>query len=121
MGSLILSAQETEKPCLPVSDIPPSKLAFASGEKITLMASYTWGVVNTDVGTVSLELDDMDIDGEPGFQAKARLQTLKFFSAFFKVDDYYESHFKKSTHFNLWKVVNTTSKYWFFFGFKHWV
>lgn len=96
LGSLILSAQETEKPCLPVSDIPPSKLAFASGEKITLMASYTWGVVNTDVGTVSLELDDMDIDGEPGFQAKARLQTLKFFSAFFKVDDYYESHFKKS-------------------------
>lgn len=97
LGSLILSAQETDKPCLPVHDVPPSRLAFGPGEKITLMASYTWGVVNTDVGTVSMELSEKILDGgEPGFQAKGRIQTLKFFSTFFKVDDYYESHFKKS-------------------------
>ncbi len=87
---------ETEKPCLPVNEVPAARLAFAAGEKITMMASYTWGVVNTDVGTVSLHVTEKSLGGEPGFKAKGRLQTSKFFSAFFKVDDYYESHFKKS-------------------------
>ena len=92
----VVWAQDTEKPCLPVQDVPASRLAFIAGEKITMMASYTWGVVNTDVGTVSMEVAEKSLYGEPGFQAKGRIQTSKFFSAFFRVDDYYESHFKKS-------------------------
>lgn len=85
--------QEPEKPCLPVREVPVSQLAFGAGEKITIIASYTWGVVNTDVGTVSLEVAEKSTTQ---FQATGRIQTARFFNAFFREDDYYESHFDKS-------------------------
>jgi len=59
----VVWAQDTEKPCLPVQDVPASRLAFIAGEKITMMASYTWGVVNTDVGTVSMEVAEKSLYG----------------------------------------------------------
>ncbi|MFA5443744.1 MAG: DUF3108 domain-containing protein [Bacteroidales bacterium] len=90
-------AQEKEKPCLPVRDIPPSQMAFRPGEKLTIIASYQWGVVNTDVGTVSLEISESDTLEVPLYIAKGRIQTARFFNAFFRVDDYYESRFNQST------------------------
>ncbi len=94
--SWLSPAQEVEKPCLSVRDIPESQLAFGDGEKLTVIASYTWGVLNTDVGTVTLEISEKNEERAPQFVAKGRIQTARFFNAFFRVDDYYESHFKKS-------------------------
>lgn len=91
-----VQAQEPEKACLPVRDIPPSQMAFNSGEKLTIIASYQWGVVNTDVGTVSLEISESDTSEVPLYIAKGRIQTARFFNAFFRVDDYYESRFNKT-------------------------
>ncbi|MFA5301230.1 MAG: DUF3108 domain-containing protein [Bacteroidales bacterium] len=92
----LAGAQEIEKPCLPVRDIPPSQMAFSPGEKLTIIASYQWGVVNTDVGTVSLEISETETSEEPLYVAKGRMQTARFFNAFFRVDDYYESRFNQS-------------------------
>ncbi len=89
-------AQEQEKPCLPVRDIPPSQMAFRPGEKLTIIASYQWGVVNTDVGTVSLEVSESDTSEDPLYIAKGRIQTARFFNAFFRIEDYYESRFNQT-------------------------
>jgi len=94
--SWLSPAQEAEKPCLPVREVPSSQLAFGAGEKLTIIASYTWGVLNTDVGTVTLEISERNKGGIPLFQATGRIQTARFFNAFFRVDDYYESHFRQT-------------------------
>lgn len=89
-------AQESGKDCLPVREIPPSQVAFEVGEKLTIIASYTWGVVNTDVGTVTFEISENNSGRIPQFVAKGKIRTARFFNAFFRVDDYYESHFNKT-------------------------
>ncbi len=91
----ICTAQDDPKQCLDVRNISPSELPFHAGEKLTIVASYKWGVVNTDVGTITLSLSDGINGSQPQFTARARIQTARFFNTFFKVDDYYESRFSK--------------------------
>ncbi len=71
-------------------------MAFQAGEKLTIIASYQWGVVNTDVGTVSLILAWSDSSEIPFYCQGTHMQTARFFNAFFRVDDYYESRFNQT-------------------------
>ena len=80
----ICTAQDDPKQCLDVRNISPSELPFHAGEKLTIVASYKWGVVNTDVGTITLSLSDGINGSQPQFTARARIQTARFFNTFFK-------------------------------------
>lgn len=104
-GPFSVWAQQLEepKPCLPVRDVPPHQVAFQEGEQLTMVASYKWGLVMTDVGTVSLSLTEERNHPVPQFFAQAEIRTARFFNAFFKVEDHYESRFNvtnmRPTHF----------------------
>jgi len=78
-----LSAQQM--PCMPVKDIPESVRAFDSGEKLSYVVGYTWGVVDTDVAQATLSLEKRSDDTGTWFYVNMLGNTFKFFDMFFKV------------------------------------
>ena len=87
----LLSAQQ---PCIPIKDIADDLRAFKSGERLTYVMGYKWGVVDTDVAEATLSIDK--IDEEPYFLAKLLGHTYKFFDIFFKVRYDFETKFAVS-------------------------
>ena len=92
--SLGVYAQETALKQLPTHDIPAEKLAFKDGEKLSYVAHYKWGLVNTDVGELALTLAHKDDGDEPCFSVQGSIRSYSFFDMFFKVRDTYEGHFR---------------------------
>lgn len=82
-----------DRPCLPVPEVPYDKLAFGPGEKLTILGTYKWGVVNTVVGSVAFELQQQAAEPVDQFYASGKIRTTRFFDTFFKVNDHYESCF----------------------------
>lgn len=90
--ALFAGAQQRE--CIPVRNIPEERRAFDSGERVTYIINYTWGMVKTDVGEakVSLNRKRDDTYGDH-FHAVITGTTYKFYDVFFKVRDLFESKF----------------------------
>ena len=87
------SAFTQQAPCIPVRDIPESVRSFDSGEKLTYVLGYTWGVIDTDVAQATLSLDKRSDDTGTWFYAKLLGNTYKFFDMFFKVRYDFEAKF----------------------------
>ena len=85
-------AQQQEK-CLPVRTIPERERAFDSGEKLTYVLGYTWGVIDTDVAQATLSLEKRTDESGTWFYAKLLGNTYKFFDMFFKVRYDFSSKF----------------------------
>ena len=85
-------AQQQEK-CLPVRVISESERAFDSGEKLTYVLGYTWGVIDTDVAQATLSLEKRTDESGTWFYAKLLGNTYKFFDMFFKVRYDFSSKF----------------------------
>ena len=91
---LCVRAQETALKQLPTHDIPLEKLAFKGGEKLTYVACYKWGLVNSDVGELSLSLQHHANSAEPYFEVQGSVRSFSFFDILFKVRDTYEGRFR---------------------------
>lgn len=89
---ILAFAQTKTQDCLPIRTIPPAQVAFSDGETFTVIGSYKWGVINTDVGTVDFTLKK---EGDYFF-AQGEIRTARFFNSFYKVQDHYESRFHSS-------------------------
>ena len=79
--------------CIPIKDISKEGLAFKGGERMYFTMHYTWGMVNTDVGTASVSLDDVTFDGQKAYRCTVTGQTSRMFDYIFKVRENFSSWF----------------------------
>lgn len=84
--------------CYPVAPEFVSENAFKHGEKLSYIIHYKWLGIRTDVGCAEVVLGDGGVkDGRRILHPVAVGRTFKFWDAFFKVDDRYESGFYEDT------------------------
>lgn len=70
-------------------DLPQN--AFQPGEKLTYIVHYGW--VNAGEAVVELKESDREVGGRKVWVATGKGRSLGAFNTFYKVDDYYETHF----------------------------
>jgi hypothetical protein len=88
-------SQGTSSECHPIRQIPPAQLCFQDGEKLTFVAKYTWGIVDTNVGELTTKVSYHAHDTEPWFHAQASVRTYSFFDKLIiKIRDTYEARFR---------------------------
>jgi hypothetical protein len=86
-------AAQPDTACMPIRELNTEQLAFKESERITIIANYKWGVVNTDVGEATLLLSKERFRDTTYFYARAYAKTYKFYDNFFQVRDVYEARF----------------------------
>lgn len=80
--------------CFPIHPDLAVDHAFRQGERLTYIIHYKWLGIRTDVGTAEVVLQDGGMrDGRRLLHPVASGSTYKFWDAFFKVRDLYESMF----------------------------
>ncbi|MDR0668150.1 MAG: DUF3108 domain-containing protein [Prevotellaceae bacterium] len=88
-----IATAQNDTLCMPIRDLQPDELAFADGEQLTIVANYTWGLINTDVGEATMRLSQERFRDTTYFYARAYAKTYKFYDNFFMVRDVYEARF----------------------------
>jgi hypothetical protein len=88
-----LPAQPPDSTCLPLRTFTPDNLSFKSGERLTLVAAYHWGIINSDVGEAILTVEEETFRDTHYFSARSYAKTYRFWDNFFKVRDMYEGRF----------------------------
>lgn len=81
--------------CVPVRTVSEEELAFQDGEKMEFILHYKLGLINADVGTATVTLEDQVFNGEDAFRCHVTGQTSKFFDVFFKVREDFSSWFTR--------------------------
>jgi len=79
--------------CVPVRTVSYDSLAFGPGEKMSFAVHYKWGMINSDVGAATVELDTLTFNGVRAFRCNAYGRTAKFYDMFFKVRESFQSWF----------------------------
>lgn len=79
--------------CIPVKSIEREDLAYSAGEVMQFTLHYRWGAINTDVGSATVRLDSLSMDGRPVFLCDVSGRTSKFFDIFFRVRERFMSWF----------------------------
>ena len=69
-----------------------SELTFSDNEKLGYVGAYSLGFIYTEVADISLSLQKTA--GKDEYVVKGGGLTRKFYSNFFSVNDYYETHFQ---------------------------
>jgi hypothetical protein len=83
------TAGGSAKELLPLREIEHN--AFQPGEKLRYIVHYGW--VNAGEAVVELKESDREIGGRKVWVATGKGRSLGAFNTFYKVDDYYETHF----------------------------
>lgn len=93
----LVSKQSTPKQkatsCIPIKDISRTGVAFKGGEKMQFTMHYSWGMINTDVGSATVTLDEQVYNGQNAFCCIVKGQTTRLFDMFFKVREDFRSWF----------------------------
>jgi hypothetical protein len=89
----VLVAQPADSTCLPLRVFTSDNLSFKSGERLTLIAAYHWGIVNADVGEATLTVNEEVFRDTHYFYARGYAKTYRFWDNFFEVRDVYEGRF----------------------------
>ena len=79
--------------CVPIKDISDGNLAFRSGEKMYFTMHYNWGMVNSDIGSAVVSLDESVFNGKKAFRCSVTGKTTKMYDLFFKVRENFTSWF----------------------------
>ena len=97
LTSMSLYAQEDSvsdsTSCVPVRTVSYDDMAFGPGEKMSFVMHYRWGVINSDVGTATAQLDTVTFNGIKAFKCSAYGRTTKLYDLFFKVREDFQSWF----------------------------
>ena len=83
----------TSSHCVPVKDISNGNLAFRSGEKMYFTMHYEWGMINSDIGSAVVSLDEVSFNGQKAFKCSVTGKTTKMYDLFFKVRENFTSWF----------------------------
>lgn len=78
---------------IPVRSLDPDELAFSDGERMAFTMHYTFGSVNTDIGTASIALDTLTYMGRKVFHCHVSGRTGKFWDKLFRVREDFHSWF----------------------------
>ena len=76
--------------CLPMTDAR----GYQAGEQLSLSLMYKWGAVNTEVGTATLSLENLQFKGEDTYHTSLQVKTAPFFDVFFKMREDFQSWFR---------------------------
>ena len=79
--------------CVPIKDISDGNLAFQSGEKMYFTMHYNWGMINSDIGSAVVSLDESAFNGQKAFRCSVTGKTTKMYDLFFKVRENFTSWF----------------------------
>ena len=79
--------------CVPVKNISKDELAFKSGEKMYFTMHYNWGMVDSDIGSAVVSLDEVPFNGQQAYCCRVTGKTTKLFDVFFKVRENFASWF----------------------------
>ena len=116
-----MRAQETSVSeasyCVPIKDITDDNLAFRSGERMYFTMHYNWGMINSDIGSAVVSLDEVPFNGQRTFRCTASGKTTRLFDLFFKVRENFSSwftvdglrplKFTRDTHEGKYRARNT--------------
>lgn len=83
----------TPSHCVPIKDISGGNLAFRSGEKMYFTMHYEWGMINSDIGSAVVSLDEVTFNGQKAFKCSVTGRTTKMYDLFFKVRENFTSWF----------------------------
>ena len=86
---------ESGSGCIPVRSVSEDSLAFHAGEYLKFTMHYEWGVIDSDVGWATVNLDSLTFNGEDAFLCKVYGQTTRLFDLFFKVREDFRSWFTR--------------------------
>ena len=121
-----MRAQETSVSetsyCVPIKDITDDNLAFRSGERMYFTMHYNWGMINSDIGSAVVSLDEVPFNGQRAFRCTASGKTTRLFDLFFKVRENFSSwftvdglrplKFTRDTHEGKYRARNTYIYNW---------
>ena len=79
--------------CVPVKDISNGNVAFKSGEKMYFTMHYNWGMINSDIGSAEVKLDEVTLNGQKCFRCAVTGKTTRIYDFFFKVRENFTSWF----------------------------
>lgn len=79
--------------CVPIKDISKHGVAFQAGERMEFTMHYKWGIIDSDIGTATVVLDTVWLNGEKAFLCSAQGQTTRLYDFFFKVREDFKSWF----------------------------
>lgn len=79
--------------CIPVRSLSEENLPFKSGEEMSFMMHYHWGVINSDVGTANVRTDTVTYNGVKAFHTHVTGKTTKIYDLFFTVREDFQSWF----------------------------
>lgn len=85
----------TEGGCIPVRSVAEEDLAYQAGEHLKFTMHYEWGVIDSDVGWATVDLDSLRFNGEDAFLCSVYGQTTRMFDLFFKVREDFRSWFTR--------------------------
>lgn len=83
----------TATSCVPIKDIAEKGLAYKAGEKMDFTMHYTWGMIDSDVGSATVNLDTVRFNGEKAFLCSVYGKTTRMYDLFFKVREDFKSWF----------------------------
>jgi hypothetical protein len=70
---------------------------FKPGEEITYIVSYDWFIIWTEVGEITMTIQDTTFNGQPAYQFKGIGTTYKSWDWIFKVHDEFETIVEKQS------------------------
>lgn len=79
--------------CVPIKNIADTGLAFQAGEEMSFTMHYTWGMIDSDVGSATVSLDTVRFNGEKAFLCSVYGKTTRMYDLFFKVREDFKSWF----------------------------
>lgn len=81
--------------CIPVGSLAQEDLAFRGGEVMSFVMHYSWGIINSDVGTATVKLEEDSFNGIPVFRCDVSGRTSRLFDIVFKVREHFCSWFTR--------------------------
>ena len=79
--------------CVPVISLAEDSLAYQAGEHLKFTVHYSWGVINSDVGVATVDLDTLRINGKKVFHCAVYGKTVSWYDLIFKVREDFQSWF----------------------------
>ena len=103
--------------CIPVGSLAQDSLAFRAGETMSFVLHYNWGIINSDVGTATVKLEEVDFNGVPAFHCDVSGRTTRLYDLVFRVREQFDSwftrdglrplKFTRDTHEGKYDALNT--------------
>lgn len=87
------TATDVRGSCVPVISLAEDSLAYQAGEHLKFTVHYSWGVINSDVGVATVDLDTLRINGEKVFHCAVYGKTVSWYDLLFKVREDFQAWF----------------------------